>query len=277
METTLITQLFTSFEEIKHMSTDGSEYWSARDLQWLLSYKDWRNFEIVIEKAMEACKKAGNSKFDHFVGVNKMISTGKTAEREVFDIHLTRYAAYLIAQNGDPRKQEIAFAQAYFAVQTRRQEIIEQKLLDHERIQVREKLTQTEKQLTGLAFERGVDGMGIARIRSKGDAVLFGGNSTKSMKQILGVSEDRSLADFLPTILLKAKDLAAEVTNHNIREKKSLEWEGKITEEHTKSNQWVREFLIKSGITPENLPPSTDIAKLKRQKEVDAKKLAGEK
>jgi DNA-damage-inducible protein D len=226
---------------------------------------------------MEACKKAGNSKFDHFVGVNKMISTGKTAEREVFDIHLTRYAAYLIAQNGDPRKQEIAFAQAYFAVQTRRQEIIEQKLLDHERIQVREKLTQTEKQLTGLAFERGVDGMGIARIRSKGDAVLFGGNSTKSMKQILGVSEDRSLADFLPTILLKAKDLAAEVTNHNIREKKSLEWEGKITEEHTKSNQWVREFLIKSGITPENLPPSTDIAKLKRQQEADAKKLAGEK
>ena len=277
METTLITQLFTSFEEIKHIGADGSEYWSARDLQWLLSYKDWRNFEIVIEKAMEACKKAGNSKFDHFVGVNKMISTGKTAEREVFDIHLTRYAAYLIAQNGDPRKQEIAFAQAYFAVQTRKQELIEQKLLDHERIQVREKLTQTEKQLTGLAFERGVDGMGIARIRSKGDAVLFGWNSTKSMKQKLGVSEDRSLADFLPTILLKAKDLAAEVTNHNIREKKSLQWEGKITEEHTKSNQWVREFLIKSGITPENLPPSTDIAKLKRQQEADAKKLAGEK
>ena len=277
METTLITQLFTSFEEIKHISADGSEYWSARDLQWLLSYKDWRNFEIVIEKAMEACKKAGNSKFDHFVGVNKMIPTGKTAEREVFDIHLTRYAAYLIAQNGDPRKQEIAFAQAYFAVQTRKQEIIEQKLLDHERIQVREKLTQTEKQLTGLAFERGVDGMGIARIRSKGDAVLFGGNSTKSMKQKLGVSDDRSLADFLPTILLKAKDLAAEVTNHNIREKKSLQWEGKITEEHAKSNQWVREFLVKSGITPENLPPSTDIAKLKRQQEADAKKLAGDK
>jgi DNA-damage-inducible protein D len=223
METTLITQLFTSFEEIKHMSEDGSEYWSARDLQSLLSYKEWRNFEVIIEKAMEACKKAGNSKFDHFVGVNKMVSLGSDAEREIFDIHLTRYAAYLIAQNGDPRKQEIAFAQAYFAVQTRKQELIEQKLLDHERIQVREKLTQTEKQLTGLAFERGVDGMGIARIRSKGDAVLFGGNSTKSMKQKLGVSEDRSLADFLPTILLKAKDLAAEVTNHNIREKKSLQ------------------------------------------------------
>ncbi len=277
METTLIAQLFTSFEEIKHMSPDRPEYWSARDLQWLLSYKDWRNFEIVIEKAMEACKKAGNSKFDHFVGVNKMVSLGSDAEREIFDIHLTRYAAYLIAQNGDPRKQEIAFAQAYFAVQTRKQELIEQKLLDHERIQVREKLTQTEKQLTGLAFERGIDGMGIARIRSKGDAILFGGNSTKSMKQRLGVSEDRSLADFLPTILLKAKDLAAEVTNHNIREKKSLQWEGKITEEHTKSNQWVREFLVKSGITPENLPPSTDIAKLKRQQEADAKKLAGEK
>jgi DNA-damage-inducible protein D len=277
METTLITQLFTSFEEIKHISADGSEYWSARDLQWLLSYKDWRNFEIVIEKAMEACKKAGNNKFDHFVGVNKMVSLGSDAEREIFDIHLTRYAAYLIAQNGDPRKQEIAFAQAYFAVQTRKQEIIEQKLLDHERIQVREKLTQTEKQLTGLAFERGVDGMGIARIRSKGDAVLFWWNSTKSMKQKLGVSEDRSLADFLPTILLKAKDLAAEVTNHNIRENKRLHGEEAISHEHTKNNQWVRDFLMKSGITPENLPPSTDIAKLKRQQEADAKKLAGEK
>lgn len=174
METTLITQLFHSFEEIKHVAEDGTEYWSARDLQKILGYKDWRNFEIVMEKAMTACREAGNSKFDHFVGVNKMISVGKEAEREIFDIHLSRYAAYLIAQNGDPRKQEIAFAQAYFAVQTRKQELVEKKLLDFERIHVREKLTQTEKQLTGLAFERGVDGMGMARIRSKGDATLFG-------------------------------------------------------------------------------------------------------
>jgi DNA-damage-inducible protein D len=277
METTLIQKLFTSFEDIKHTNEDGVEYWSARDLQKLLMYKEWRNFEVVLEKAMEACRKAGNSKFDHFVGVNKMVSVGSEAEREVFDIHLTRYAAYLIAQNGDPRKQEIAFAQAYFAVQTRKQEIVEKKLLDFERIHVREKLTQTEKELTGLAFERGVDGMGMARIRSKWDATLFWGNTTKEMKHKLGISEERSLADFLPTVLLKAKDLAAEVTNHNIREKKSLQGEGMITEEHVKNNQWVREFLMKSGITPESLPPAKDIAKIKREKDSEEKKLAREK
>ena len=273
METTLITKLFTSFEEIKHLREDGSEYWSARDLRLLLAYKDWRNFEIVMEKAMTACREAGNSKFDHFVGVNKMISAGKTAEREIFDIHLTRYAAYLIAQNGDSRKQEIAFAQAYFAVQTRKQELVEKKLLDYERIHVREKLTQTEKQLTGLAFERWVDGMGMARIRSKWDTILFGGNNTKAMKEKLGVHEDRSLADFLPTVLLKAKDLAAEVTNHNIRENKNMKGENAITSEHSKNNQLVREFLLKSGTTPKNLPPATDIQKLKRQQETEVKKL----
>lgn len=219
METTLITKLFTFFEEIKHLDEYDTEYWSARDMQKLLMYKEWRNFEVVLEKAMEACRKAGNSKFDHFVAVNKKVSLGSDADREIFDIHLTRYAAYLIAQNGDPRKQEIAFAQAYFAVQTRKQELVEKKLLDFERIHVREKLTQTEKELTGLAFERGVDGMGMARIRSKGDATLFGGNATKEMKHKLGIDEDRSLADFLPTVLLKAKNLAAEVTNYNLREK----------------------------------------------------------
>jgi DNA-damage-inducible protein D len=276
METTLIQKLFSSFEDIKHIDEDETEYWSARDLQKLLMYKDWRNFEVVLEKAMEACRKAGNSKFDHFVGVNKLIKAGKEAQREVFDIHLTRYAAYLIAQNGDPRKQEIAFAQAYFAVQTRKQELVEKKLLDYERIHVREKLTQTEKELTWLAFERGVDGLGMARIRSKWDATLFGGNTTKEMKHKLGISEDRSLADFLPTVLLKAKDLAAEVTNHNMREKKSLEWEWKITEEHIKNNQGVRDFLVKSGITPENLAPATDIQKIKRQQELEVKKLSEE-
>lgn len=277
METTLITKLFASFEDIKHTDADGTEYWSARELQKLLTYKDWRNFETVLEKAMEACRKAGNSKFDHFVGVNKMVSLGSDAEREVFDIHLTRYAAYLIAQNGDPRKQEIAFAQAYFAVQTRKQELVEKKLLDFERLHVREKLTQTEKELTGLAFERGVDGAGMAKIRSRGDATLFGGNSTKAMKQKLAVPEDRTLADFLPTVLLKAKDLATEVTNHNIRENKRLHGEEAISHEHTKNNQWVRDFLVKSGIVPENLPPATDIQKIKRQQEAEAKKLAEEK
>lgn len=269
METTLISQLFSSFEEIKYFAEDESEYWSARDLQWLLGYSKWQVFEDLMDRAIESCKKAGNSPYDHFLRAPVKSNWWRPGA----DFHLTRYAAYLVAQNGDPRKQEIAFAQAYFAVQTRKQELVEKKLLDYERINVREKLTQTEKQLTGLAFERGVDGMGMARIRSKWDTILFGWNNTKAMKEKLGVHEDRSLADFLPTVLLKAKDLAAEVTNHNIRENKNMKWENAIISEHSKNNQWVREFLVKSGITPENLPPATDIQKLKRQQETEVKKL----
>ena len=273
METTLISKLFASFEDIKHTDPDGVEYWSARDLQALIGYTKWQAFEDLMNRAIESCKKAGNSPYDHFL----LAPVKSTGWRPGTDFHLTRYATYLIAQNGDPRKQEIAFAQAYFAVQTRKQELVEKKLLDFERIHVREKLTQTEKELTGLAFERGVDGLGMAKIRSRGDATLFGGNSTKDMKHKLGISEDRSLADFLPTVLLKAKDLAAEVTNHNLREKKSLQWETLISEEHVKNNQWVREFLVKSGITPENLPAAKDIQKIRREKEAEEKKLTGEK
>jgi DNA-damage-inducible protein D len=272
MENTLITKLFISFEEIKHTDENSSEFWSARDLQIILGYQTWQKFEEAMNRSIASCKKAGNSPYDHFLSA----PVKSTWWRPWVDFHLTRYAAYLIAQNGDPRKQEIAFAQAYFAVQTRKQEIIEKKLLDFERIHVREKLTQTEKELTGIVFERGVDGMGMARIRSKWDATLFGGNTTKDMKHKLGISEERSLADFLPTILLKAKDLAAEVTNHNLRENRNMKWENSITLEHTKNNQWVREFLIKSGITPENLSPATDIQKLKRQKDAEVKKIAGE-
>ena len=213
----------SAFERIRKINEAGNEYWESRDLAEVLEYTQYRNFEAVVEKAKMACFNSGQRIEDHFADVSKMIEIGKGGMREVAVTLLSRYACYLIIQNADPSKEIVAQGQTYFAVQTRKQELIEQKLLDHERIQVREKLTQTEKQLTGLAFERGVDGMGIARIRSKGDAVLFGGNSTKSMKQKLGVSDDRSLADFLPTILLKAKDLAAEVTNHNIREKKSLQ------------------------------------------------------
>ena len=270
METSRISKLFASFEDIKHIDADGVEFWSARDLQVLIWYQTWQKFEDLMNRAIESCKKAGNSPYDHFLPA----PVKSTGWRPGTDFRLTRYAAYLIAQNGDPRKQEIAFAQAYFAVQTRKQELVEKKLLDYERIHVREKLTQTEKELTSLAFERGVDGAGMAKIRSRGDATLFGGHTTKAMKQKLGVDEDRSLADFLPTVLLKAKDLAAEVTNHNIREKKSLHGEELISAEHVKNNQWVREFLVKSGITPENLPPATDIQKLKRQQEAEAKKLS---
>ncbi len=273
METTLISRLFASFEDIKHTDSDGFEYWSARDLQVLIGYTKWQAFEDLMNRAIESCKKAGNSPYDHFL----LAPVKSTGWRPGTDFHLTRYAAYLIAQNGDPRKQEIAFAQAYFAVQTRKQELVERKLLDFERLHVREKLTQTEKELTGLVFERGVDGAGMAKIRSRGDSTLFGGHSTKAMKQKLAIPEDRSLADFLPTVLLKAKDLAAEVTNHNIRENKRLHGEEAISHEHTKNNQWVRDFLVKSGITPENLPPATDIQKIKRQQEAEVKKIAEEK
>ena len=274
METTLVTRLFQTFEEMKHFTEEWGEYWSARDLQKILWYRNWRNFEVVMEKAMIACREAGNSKFDHFVAESKKVSLGSDANRRILDIHLSRYAAYLIAQNGDPRKPEIAFAQAYFAVQTRKQELVEKKLLEYERIHVREKLTETEKELTGLAFERGVDGIGMARIRSRGDATLFGGNTTKIMKQKLGIPEDRSLADFLPTVLLKAKDLAAEVTNHNIRMNTHVLWEEAITREHTQNNQWVRDFLVKSGITPERLPPAIDIQRLRRQQQSEEKSLS---
>ncbi len=276
MKTTQISQLFQSFEGIKYIH-DDKEYWSARELQFLLGYKEWRNFETVLEKAMMACREAWNSKFDHFVGINKMVSLGSDAEREIFDIHLSRYAAYLVAQNGDSRKQEIAFAQAYFAVQTRKQELIEKKILDYERLSAREKLSNSEKEFTWIIFERWIDGWWIARIRSKWDSTLFGWNSTQSMKVKFWIEENRSLADFLPTVLLKAKDLAIEVTNHNLRENHAIQSEISITHEHVRNNQWVRDFLTSSWIVPEELPPSIDIQKLKRKERFEWKNLLKKK
>ena len=212
MKTEMIAQLHQDFESVVQKD-DNIDFWYARDLQKLLGYNEWRNFCLVVDKAKITCKNSNHSITDHFVDVNKMVGLGSNSKREIEDIRLTRYASYLIAQNGDPRKVEIAFAQTYFAVQTRRQEIIEQRLAEIERLQAREKLTLSEKQLSGVLFERGVDGQGFARIRSKGDEALFGGNTTQQMKRRLNISENRPLADFLPTITIKAKDFANETSS----------------------------------------------------------------
>lgn len=272
MEKELIAKLHKNFEDYAHIE-DGVEFWYARELQGLLGYDRWENFENAINKAKIACENSKNPVNDHFRDITKMIDLGKGAQREVVDIMLTRYACYLIAQNGDPRKDEIAFAMTYFAVQTRKQEIIEERLSQWERLRAREKLSLSEKEFSGIIFERGVDNQGFARIRSKGDKALFGGYSTGEMKTKLGVPDSRPLADFLPAVTIKAKDLANEITNHNLKRDRSLSGEQRITDEHIKNNQNVRDTLTKSGIRPEFLPPEEDVKKLERKLKSEGKKL----
>ncbi len=273
MEKEVIVRLHANFEEIVQIETEtGAEFWLARDLQPLLGYARWENFIKVIEKAKMSCKTAGYDVADHFLDVTKKVAVGSGAQRPIDDIALDRYACYLIAQNGDPSKDEIAFAQTYFAVQTRKQEIIEKHLVEVERLSARKKLSLSEKELSGVIFERLGDSQGFARIRSKGDQALFGGRTTQDMKERLNVPKGRPLADFLPTITIKAKDFANEITNFNIK-RDDLVTESAISNEHVKNNADVRGVLVGRGIQPESLPPAEDLKKIERKHEAE-KKLA---
>ncbi|MBF0156566.1 MAG: DNA damage-inducible protein D [Magnetococcales bacterium] len=263
MKTEIIQSLTRSFEDHAQQTETGVEYWLARDLQHLLGYGEWRNFNTAISKAKTACEGSGHPAADHFVGVNKMVDLGSGSQRQIDDVMLTRYACYLIAQNGDPRKQEIAFAQTYFAIQTRRAELIEQRLLEAERINARKKLGATEKELSTVIFEQTGGNQNFAVIRSKGDHALFG-KTTQAMKAQWQVPDSRPLADFAPTIILKAKDFAAEITVFNAREH-GMKTESAISREHVTNNQAVRNTLLERGIRPESLPPAEDVKKVERR------------
>lgn len=269
-----IQELFDSFESIA-IEYDGIECWSARELSQALGYTQYRNFLPVIEKAKESCATAGESTSDHFADVRKMVAIGSNAERQIDDVMLTRYACYLIAQNGDPRKSEIAFAQNYFALQTRRAELVHQRLLDFERVKARAKLAETEHTLSGVLYERGIDSRGFAIIRTKGDRALFG-LDTATMKRRVGAPDKRPLADFLSTVAIKAKDLAAEMTSVNVQQK-DLNGQIGIEREHIENNSAVRSMLLERGIRPETLPPAEDVKKVERRLKAEEKKILPKK
>ena len=270
MKNQLIHTLTNNFEGFANQTEEGIEFWLARDLQHLLGYGKWDNFKNVISKAKTACELSDEEIADHFADVGKMVDIGSNATKEIDDIMLTRYACYLIAQNGDPRKQEIAFAQTYFALQTRKAELIEQKILEYERVQARNKLAQTEKELSKIIFEQTGGNKNFAIIRSKGDQALFN-RTTAQMKNQWNVKNNKPLADFMPTILLKAKDFATEITIFNAKDK-NMKREQQISAEHITNNKTVRNTLIQRGITPENLPPEDDVKKIERKLKSDEKK-----
>jgi len=270
LKSTEIKELFVQFENAA-AEIEGVECWSARELQQLLGYTLWQNFNKVINRAKDSCENAGEKIGNHFIEVNKMVKIGSGAEKEIDDILLTRYACYLVAQNGDSRKEQIAFAQNYFAVQTRRAEIIEQRILETERVEARAKLRETEKQLSTVLYERGVDDKGFAIIRSKGDKALFR-LDTGQLKLKMGVPKNRPVADFLPTVSIKAKDFAAAMTAENVQVK-DLKGVPAIEKEHIDNNLGVRKIMIERGLIPENLPPAEDVQKVERRLKSEVKKV----
>ncbi len=273
MDKEIVARLHSSFEAmVQNLPGAETEFWCARDLQLLLGYAQWKNFAKVVDKAITACQTAGYDPKDHFADISKMVDLGSGAKREIDDIALSRYACYLIAQNGDPAKEQIAFAQTYFAVQTRKQEVIEKRLAEAERVGARRRLSRSEKELSGVIFERLGDGESFARIRSKGDTALFGGRTTQDMKRKLAVPASRPLADFLPTITIKAKDFANEITNFNVKQN-DMRTETRITGEHVRNNEEVRRLLVDRGIVPERLPPGEDVKKVERRLATEQKKL----
>ena len=274
MDKSRINTIIKQYDAVVHKEEDVNiEFWYARELMPLLGYERWENFEKAISRAKNSYETSGIEILDHFREVTKMVTLGSGSKRNIKDYMLTRYACYLIAQNGDPKKEEIAFAQSYFAIQTRKQELIEERIAYIERTEARGRLRESEKRLSQNIYERGVDDAGFGRIRSKGDTALFGGKSTLDMKKKLGVKDNRPLADFLPTLTIAAKNLATEMTNVNV-ESKDLYGEAPISQEHIQNNSSIRTMLVERGIKPEELPPEEDTKKIERRLKSEVKKLA---